>query len=242
MSAGTRAVVESGLRADGAIVTEPTGLAIMPAHRGFTWVTVECRGRAAHGSRYDLGVDAILHASRVMSALADFERDELTTHTHPLLGHASLHAGTIVGGLGWSTYPETCRLEIERRTLPGESSEQVMREVESVCARLGEREASLDVTVRHVFSQLPSDVDVNAPICTALKQALERTNTAVRVAGMSAWTDAALLNAAGIPAICFGPGDMTLAHANSEWVELAEVNRVCDVLTELALAWCGAER
>lgn len=239
-SAGTKALVDAGLRTDAAIVTEPTGLTIMPAHRGFTWVTVDCRGRAAHGSRYDLGVDAILHASLVMTALADFEREELTQHTHPLLGHASMHAGTISGGLGWSTYPESCRLEIERRTLPGESGEHVLREIQGVCEGVRQREPKLNATVQHVFSQLPSDVPVDAPICRALGKALEGNNESVRVAGMSAWTDAALLNAAGISAICFGPGDMTLAHANSEWVELAEVDRACDVLTDLALAWCGA--
>jgi acetylornithine deacetylase len=240
-SAGTRALVESGVRTDAAIVTEPTGLTIMPAHRGFTWMTIECRGRAAHGSRYDLGVDAILHASHVMTALADFEREELTTRTHPLLGHASMHAGTITGGAGWSTYPEACRLEIERRTLPGESAEQVVGEVQRVCDRVRQQHTSLQATVQHVFSQLPSDVAVDAAICKALSESLKRKSETVRVAGMSAWTDAALLNAAGIPAICFGPGDMTLAHANSEWVELSEVDRACDVLTDLALAWCGSK-
>jgi acetylornithine deacetylase len=239
-SAGTRAIVDAGIRADAAIVTEPTGLSIMPAHRGFTWVTVTCRGRAAHGSRYDLGVDAILHAAHVMTAIDDFQRQALTSRTHSLLGHASLHAGTIAGGLGWSTYPETCRLEIERRTLPGETGDQVVREVAAVCDRVRQSIPTLQSTVEHVFSQLPSDVPVDAPICAALGDALRACGEPVRVAGMSAWTDAALLNAAGIPAICFGPGDMTLAHANTEWAELADVDRACDVLTHLALTWCAS--
>jgi acetylornithine deacetylase len=238
-SIGTRALVDSGFRADAAIVTEPTGLSVMPAHRGFTWITVTCRGRAAHGSRYDLGVDAILHAAAIMTALDDFQRSELVRRTHPLLGHASLHAGTINGGSGWSTYPEACRLDVERRTLPGETWENVVREVERVCADVRQRHPSLQASVEHVFSQLPSDVPVSAPICGAVEQALHRCGESVRVAGMSAWTDAALLNAAGIPAICFGPGDMTLAHANTEWVELVEVDRACDVLTQLAVDWCG---
>ncbi|MEW5915221.1 MAG: ArgE/DapE family deacylase [Gemmatimonadota bacterium] len=238
-SAGTRALVERGIGADAAIVTEPTRLAIMPAHRGFTWVNVTCHGRAAHGSRYDLGVDAVLHASHVMTALDDWQRSELTRRTHPLLGHASLHAGTIAGGLGWSTYPDSCRLEIERRTLPGETGDQVVAEVQAVCDRVRQRLPSFRADVEHVFSQLPSDVAVDAAICTALGDALRSCNESVHVAGMSAWTDAALLNAAGIPAICFGPGDMTLAHANTEYAELAEVDRACDVLTHLALDWCS---
>lgn len=238
-SAGTKALVSSGVRADAAIVTEPTGLAIMPAHRGFTWLSVSCGGRAAHGSRYDLGIDAILHAAHVMTALDQHQREELTARTHPLLGHASLHASTIAGGLGWSTYPETCRLEIEWRTLPGETGDSVLQEVIAVCNHVRQQLPGLQATVEHVFSQLPSDVPVDAPICRALADALRRSGESVRVAGMSAWTDAALLNAAGIPAICFGPGDMALAHANAEWVELAEVDRACNALTDLALAWCG---
>jgi acetylornithine deacetylase len=134
-----------------------------------------------------------------------------------------------------------CRLDIERRTLPGETGEQVAREISAVCDSVRRRLPGLNVTVDHVFSQLPSDVPVDAPICSALADALRQRGEAVDVAGMSAWTDAALLNAAGIPAICFGPGDMTLAHANTEWAELAEVERACEVLTHLALSWCGSK-
>lgn len=238
-SIGTRALIASGFRADAAIVTEPTQLAIMPAHRGFTWVRVTCRGRAAHGSRYDLGVDAILHAAHVMRGLDDFQRSELDARTHKLLGHASLHAGTIAGGSGWSTYPEECRLEIERRTLPGETGDDVVAEIQHVCDRVRQSVPGLRADVEHVFSQLPSDVAEDAPICSALADALRGCGEPVRVAGMSAWTDAALLNAAGIPAICFGPGDMMLAHANAEWVELAEVDRAADVLAQLAVRWCA---
>lgn len=238
-SAGTRALVASGVRADAAIVTEPTGLAVMPAHRGFTWVTVACTGRAAHGSRYDLGIDAVLHASHVMTALDRYQRDELTTRTHPLLGHASLHASAISGGLGWSTYPDSCRLDIERRTLPGETGDAVVREIAAVCDVVRQSVPQLRASVQHLFTQMPSDVPVDAPICRAIGDALRSRGEPVRVDGMSAWTDAALLNTANIPAICFGPGDITLAHANTEWVELTEVDRACDALTDLALAWCG---
>ncbi|MGQ0538717.1 MAG: ArgE/DapE family deacylase [Gemmatimonadaceae bacterium] len=241
-SAGTRALVAAGITADAAIVTEPTCLAMMPAHRGFTWVSIECTGRAAHGSRYDLGIDAIAHAAQVMCALSDFERDVLSRRMHPLLGHASLHASMISGGVGWSTYPDACRLDIERRTLPGEASDAVVGEFGEVCARVRQSHAALQASVRHVFTQMPSDVALDAPICLALGRALTASQESVRVAGMSAWTDAALLNAAGIPAICFGPGDITLAHSSTEWVPLDEVDRAARVLTRLALDWCGTSR
>jgi acetylornithine deacetylase len=239
-SAGTRALVASGVRADAAIVTEPTALEIHPAHRGFTWAEFTLRGRAAHGSRYDLGVDAIAHAAVVLDELGRLERGTLHGVTHPLLGHASLHAATISGGSGWSTYADRCLLRVERRTLPGEETSDVMQQLESVCKRARDREPTIDVQVAHVFSQRPSDVATDAPIVRALGGALRSCDENVRVGGMSAWTDAALLNDAGTPAICFGPGDIMLAHAAEEWVPLDEVERATRVLARLATDWCGA--
>lgn len=238
-SLGTRALVDAGIRADAAIVTEPTQLAIGPAHRGFTWVELEFTGRAAHGSRYDLGQDAIVHAAAVMHELRRLEREVLVTRTHPLLGHASLHASTIAGGSGWSTYPERCVLTVERRTLPGERTSDVHAEFEQACARARTQEPALQVALRHVLTQAPSDVPTDAPIVAALQAALDSKGQAAPIAGVTAWTDAALLNAAGIPAICFGPGDMGLAHADEEYIELGEVDRATDVLTRLALDWAG---
>jgi acetylornithine deacetylase len=240
-SAGTRTLVESGVRADFAVVTEPTGLAIAPAHKGFTWTEVVVRGRAAHGSRFDLGVDAIRHAAHFLTELDRYEQDVLSARTHPLLGRASLHASTIGGGVGWSTYPESCVVRVERRTLPGERTEDTVREIRDACDRVQQRVAGFDASVSHVLTQLPSDVAMDAPAVTSLRAALETERETVAVRGVSAWTDAALLNAAGIPAVCFGPGDMGLAHAAEEFISLDEVERATRVLTRLALDWCGAK-
>lgn len=236
-SAGTRALVASGIRPDAAIVTEPTLLGIGPAHRGFVWVEIRLSGRAAHGSRYDLGIDAIAHAGLVLEEVARLQRETLDLRTHPLLGHASLHASTIQGGSGWSTYPDTCILRLERRTLPGETREQVLRQFDEVCERAHQRDNTVRAEVVHMLTQSPSDVDVDAPIVTALADALHSSGEEAKVGGVTAWTDAALLNEAGIPAICFGPGDMSLAHAAEEWIELAQVERATGVLTRLALDW-----
>lgn len=239
-SIGTRALVASGVRADAAIVTEPTRLAINPAHRGFTWLELEFRGRAAHGSRYDLGIDAVSHAGLVLAELHQVQRDVLVHRTHPLLGRASLHAAMIEGGSGWSTYADRCMLRIERRTLPGERTADVIREFEAACERARTRAGDrMDVSVRHVFTQVPSDVSVDAPIVRALEGALRAEGEPVAVEGMTAWTDAALLNDAGIPAICYGPGDIMLAHSAEEWVPLDEVERATRVLTRLARDWAA---
>jgi acetylornithine deacetylase len=238
-SLGTRAMLERGVRADAAIVGEPTGLAVMPAHRGFAWMEVTVHGRAAHGSRYDLGVDAIRNAGLLLAELDQVERTELARRTHSLLGRASLHASTIEGGTGMSTYPDRCVVRLERRTLPGEHGadavNEVWRAIDAVRAVLPELEA--DVAL--MLSQEPSDVAVDGPVVRALEASLRESGEPVRIAGMSAWTDAALLNAAGIPAICFGPGDISLAHAAEEYIPLEEIDRAVSVLAALARRWCG---
>ena len=239
-SLGTRALLASGVRADAAVVTEPTRLAICPAHRGFAWIEVAVAGRAAHGSRYDLGVDAIRHAGLLLAELDRLDEEVLPRQrTHPLLGRASVHASTIAGGEGWSTYPGACVLRIERRTLPGERMADAVREVEDACARVGARRPGFAAVVRERGGQGPSDVAQSAPVAVALGAALEARGEPVRFEGMSAWTDAALLNDAGVPAVCFGPGDIRLAHAAEEWVDVGEIERAVGVLEGMAGAWCS---
>jgi acetylornithine deacetylase len=233
-SAGTRVLLERGVRAEMAIVTEPTELAVMPAHRGFVWIEIHVEGRAAHGSRHDLGIDAIRHAALVLAELDMHEERVLTTRLHPLLGRASLHASHMHGGIGMSTYPDRCVLSLERRTIPGETTADALREVESAIERVRQRKPTMRASARVLLAQGPSDVAVDAPVVRALSDALRAEGEVVRVEGMSAWTDAALLNDAGIPAVCFGPGNIKLAHAAEEWIEIPEIERATSVLTRLA--------
>jgi acetylornithine deacetylase len=238
-SVGTSALLASGVRADAAIVTEPTRLGIMPAHKGFVWLEVSVTGRAAHGSRWDIGVDAIRHAGLVLAELDRVDSMDLPRRTHQLLGRASLHASTIEGGIGLSTYPDRCVLRIERRTIPGETTADVLKESREACERIRERRSDFEASVTVMFSQPPSDVPPDAPIVTSLSDVLETRGMSTTLSGMSAWTDAALLNQAGVPAICFGPGDMGLAHAAEEYIERADVERATEVLADLARAWCN---
>jgi acetylornithine deacetylase len=240
-SIGTRELMRRGVRADAAIVGEPTRLSIMPAHKGFAWIEVEVRGRAAHGSRHELGIDAILEAAAILGELDHLEREVLPTRRHPLLGRPSLHVSTIEGGTGWSTYPDRCVIRVERRTLPRERADEPLEEVRGAIARARVRRASLEAEARLVLVQAPSDVAPDAPIVRALSDALDLRGERVIVDGMSAWTDAALLNEAGIPAICFGPGDISLAHAAEEWIDIDEIERATSVLEALIVHWCNEE-
>ena len=238
-SIGTKALVARGVRADAAIVTEPTRLAIMPAHRGFVWFTITVHGRAAHGSRYDLGVDAIRLAGLLLAELDALDAGPLAARSHPLLGRASLHASTIAGGLGMSTYPDRCVLRVERRTLPGETPAQTLEQIEAACARIRARRPEFRADIVLDLAQGPSDVPAGAPIVRALESAIAAEGETGGLAGMTAWTDAALLNDAGIPAICYGPGDIGLAHAAEEYVPLDEVEVAASVMARLVGAWCG---
>lgn len=239
-SAGTRALIDRGIRADAAIVAEPTRLAIMPAHRGFVWLELDVVGRAAHGSRWDIGIDAIRHAGLFLAELDRYDATTLTARHHALLGRPSVHASMITGGTGMSTYPDRCVLSIERRTIPGETGAQVLSELQELRDRVRLSQPDFDGTVTVSLSQSPSDVAPSAPIVRALSDALVACGMPESIEGMSAWTDAALLNDAGIPAICFGPGDIVFAHAAEEFVPRQEIEDATRVLTELALRWSAS--
>ena len=237
-SLGMRALLASGLRSEAAVLTEPTQLSICPAHRGFVWMNVAFRGRAAHGSRYDIGADAITHAGLLLAELDGVERRRNEGLTHRLLGRTSLHASTISGGTGMSTYPESCELAIERRTLPGETADTALGEIRAALEKVKAREPRLDAAVTLTTAQSPSDVDETSPLVTRLASAIRAEGLPVNVEGLSAWTDAALLNEAGVPAVCFGPGDIALAHSAEEWVPVDEIEKAAGVLERFAADWC----
>ena len=236
-SLGMRSLLESGVTAECAILTEPTRLAICPAHRGFVWIEIDFAGRAAHGSRYDVGIDAIRHAGLVLAELDAIESGPLHAKSHELLGRPSLHASTIVGGIGMSTYPDRCILRIERRTIPGESETTALDEVHAALDRVKTRKPELDATVNLIAAQEPSDVARDAMVVQRLDRALKSEGMSASVEGLSAWTDAALLNAAEIPAVCFGPGDIALAHAAEEFVPVDEIEKAAAVLQRVAYEW-----
>jgi acetylornithine deacetylase len=225
-SIGTEAVARS-IRADAAIVAEPTELGVAVAHRGFTWAEIEVRGVAAHGSLYDLGVDAIARMGHVLVGVEQLDRALAETpQRHPLLGRASVHAALIEGGEGISTYPDRCVLQVERRTLPGETPELVERETRAL---LGD----LDGSVRIRFSREPLETSPDEEIIHALR----RHAAPAELIGVPFWTDAALLAEAGIPTVVYGPAGEG-AHADVEWVDLDSVERCHDVLLATVLDFC----
>jgi acetylornithine deacetylase len=215
-------------RADACILTEPAQngpRSLVLAHKGFVWAEIVTHGFATHGSRWDLGVSAIGKMGGIIAALEKFDRDVLRKRRHPLVGPASLHCATITGGTGWSTYSAECTLQVERRTIPGETPDQVLQELAAAAAA-----ADVDAEVRLVFERPPMTCPPDAPIAQCARRALQMaTGHAPDDVGVGYWMDAAIFDQAGVPTVNFG-SDGAGAHEAVEWVDIDTVAQVANAL------------
>ena len=233
------AVDAAGTVVDGAIVTEPTELELVVAHKGFVWAEITTRGRAAHGSRPDLGVDAIVHMGRVLAGLERLGGELAAGRRHPLLASASVHASTVEGGEGWSIYPAGCRLRLEWRTLPGDTPEDVFGRLEGLLAELAAADPTFEAELRRDLTRPPHEIDPGHDLARAVAgAAAEAIGASPASAGVAYWADAALLADAGIPTVMFGPSGAG-AHADEEWVDLGSVEACATTLEGAIRAYCG---
>lgn len=237
-SQGTEALVKD-FRADAAIVCEPTKLGISPAHKGFAWLNIDVHGKAAHGSRPDLGVDAIVKAGKFLCALDRYEKDVLFKRKHPLLGSPSVHASMIQGGGELSTYPDLCKIQLERRTIPGESDREIVREINALMDALKEEDRDFNASCELFFSRSAMETSLEEEIYRTLTRAYQTTlGSDPVVYGTSGWMDSAILADAGIPTVIFGACGEGL-HAAAEYVDFKSVVDVTRVLTQTIIDFCG---
>jgi acetylornithine deacetylase len=237
-SVGTEAVAAS-LHADAAIVTEPTEMRVVIAHRGFVHIEVETRGRAAHGSRPDLGIDAIAKMGHVLVGLEELDRRLRASDGHPYLGSASVHASLIDGGQEYSSYPASCVLQGERRTLPGETVDQVERELAAIVEEAGAQDEDFAADVRVLASRSAFEVQETEPVVELVrKHAAAVLGADPDVVGAPFWADSALLADAGIPTVLFGPTGEG-AHAEVEWVDVASLERCLEIYLAVASELCA---
>lgn len=223
------------MNADAAILTEPTGCQLCIAHKGFLWLTLTTQGKAAHGSLYSEGVDAVARMGYLLRELDRF--NAAAPVTHPLLERASAHAGIIKGGLGISTYPDRCTLQIEHRLLPDDTPESVISYWESVIEKLSGEIENFSATVKQDFYRPGYEIDKEAPIVRALDAAFYSVvGTEPSYSGQFAWLDSAILGRSGIPTVIIGPGGAGM-HGAVEYVILDDVMRVAAVIAQAASVW-----
>jgi acetylornithine deacetylase len=240
-SVGTAAVLKR-IEADAAIVTEPTEMRLCLAHKGFAWLEVETRGVAAHGSRPDLGVDAVAHMGRILSGVLELDRRLRAGRPHMLLGTGTIHASLIEGGQELSTYPARCVAKLERRTVPGEDGASALREIEELLARARADDPDLVASARLMLERPPSQLGADSFVTEAVeKAATEVLGREPEVIGVAYWMDMALSNAIGIPTVAFGPSGEG-AHADVEWVDVASLETCVQVYMRTIELICGDPR
>ena len=237
-SVGTEAVAAS-LTADAAIVTEPTEMNVAIAHRGFVHLEVETQGRAAHGSRPELGIDAIAKMGRVLVGVEQLDGRLRSNLDHRYLGSGSVHASLIEGGQEYSSYPARCVLQAERRTVPGETIAQVEGELAEIVERAGADDPAFAAEARVLASRNPFEVDEAEPVVQIVRRhATAALGAEPDLVGVPFWADSALLADAGIPTVLFGPSGEG-AHAEVEWVAVADLERCVDIYLAVASELCA---
>ncbi|MCY4019582.1 MAG: ArgE/DapE family deacylase [Chloroflexi bacterium] len=224
--------------ADAVLIAEPTELAISIAHRGFVWLEYEVNGVAAHGSRPQLGIDAIVKMGKVLTALDALDQKLCAQPRHDLLGSGSLHASFIEGGEEISMIPARCKLLAERRTIPGESAASVEAEAQALLDEIAATDPDFKARVKATFSRSPYGIAADHALVRTLKQHAEAClQSDVPVIGSSWWMDAALFGDHGIPTVVLGPAGAG-AHARVEWVNLESVARCQEIYTALVADYC----
>ena len=239
-SIGTEALLAEWERwpADAVLIAEPTELAISIAHRGFVWLEFEVFGKAAHGSRPHLGIDAIAKMGKVLVALDTLDQTMRANPTHDLLGSGSLHASFIEGGEEISMYPAHCKLLVERRTIPGESAETVQDEAQALLDEIAAADPDFKAGVQATFSRSPYGIAAEHALVQSLKRHAETCmNSDVPFVGSSWWMDAALFGDKGVPTVVLGPAGAG-AHARVEWVDLDSVQHCQRIYTSLVADFC----
>ncbi|PYI09582.1 hypothetical protein BO78DRAFT_308107 [Aspergillus sclerotiicarbonarius CBS 121057] len=230
-SQGTMDVLAAGWRADAGVVLEPTNLAIAHAHKGFVWVEVEILGRAAHGSQPADGVDAIMNMGLLLQALRE---SQMRLPVDPVVGQGSLHCGTIQGGEEISSYPASCTLTVEYRTVPVQTNQGILDDLGALLDRLARESAGFQyreprITLSRPSQHVPQDHPLVQQVAHLSRGVIGHPSP---VQSAPFWCDAALLTEAGIPSIVFGPCGAGL-HSREEWVEVDSVRQLEEVLRQL---------
>jgi acetylornithine deacetylase len=234
---GTGSVLEV-CTADAAILTEPTGLGLCVAHRGFAVFEIEVIGKASHSSQPKLGLNAINGLGWLLTEIETLNQKLEHREAHPLLGHGHAQATMVSGGSALFTTPANAKVSLERRTLPGESRDVIEAEVREILERIRNKHPEFVATCSRVLYREPFNVDPQTPIVQTASRALRDHKLAPKFVGAPYWMDSALIAAKGIPTVILGPTGHDL-HGPNERVNLSELETLEQVLLSLVTAFCA---
>ena len=232
---GVQELVKQGLKSDFAIVAEPTLLNIVRAHKGVVRWVIETPGRACHSSRPENGVNAIYRMGRLLTAIEAYAEVLRARTPDPLLGPRTVSVGRILGGVSANTVPDVCRIDVDRRLIPGESAAEARSDLVNFLKSGAGVDFPFVVKESHAPCQ-PLSPALAGPLVARLGAAIDSVVGKHEVQVVPFGTDASTIAAAGIPAVVFGPGDIAQAHTKDEWIDLSQLEPAAEILYRFA---CG---
>jgi acetylornithine deacetylase/succinyl-diaminopimelate desuccinylase len=246
-SEGTEYIVKSGLKTDGAIVGEPSNYEYAIGHRGLEWLEIVIKGKAAHGGVPHLGVNAIEKAAVLINKIKKELYPRLEERFNEYMGPSVMNFGVIEGGSQPSTVADKCSIKIDRRYIPGETVETVLKEYQDIIDAIKAEDPEFDaeiirmpnnmLTLDHLPLMTPPEDPIVLAVRESIKEVIGREPEITRRRG---WTDAALLsNFAKIPTVVFGPGDISYSHTKDERVKIVDLEKAVDIYSRVIQRFCG---
>ena len=226
---GSRAFSKLKLKANLALVGEPTRCRVVTAHKGDLWLRLSTRGKAAHGARPELGRNAVHTMAKCIDTIETEYAQNLEKRRHPVLGHPTINTGIVRGGSQPNIVPDVCEADLDRRTLPGESFTTISREIGEVLKKRGLKARLTNVKG---YTCPAMETDPTLPMVQQLMRNVRQT----KPLGVDYYCDAANIAATGVPTIVWGPGDIAQAHTADEWISIRQIERGMDVLTRFLLS------
>ncbi|WZL72438.1 M20 family metallopeptidase [Clostridiaceae bacterium 35-E11] len=249
-SEGTEHLVKSGLKADGAVVGEPSHYEYAIGHRGLEWLEIRIKGKAAHGGVPHLGVNAIEKAAALIERIKKELYPKLRERHNEYMGPSVMNFGVIQGGSQPSTVADACSIRIDRRYIPGETVASVLKEYQDIIDAIKAEDPEFDaeiirmpnnmLTLDHLYLMTSPDAPIVLAVKDAIQEVIEKEPEITRKRG---WTDAALLSNYGkIPTVVFGPGRISFSHTKDERVEISELIDAVEIYAKIIEKFCGIEK
>lgn len=248
-SEGTRALLKSGFNADAAIVGEPTELAVCVGHRGLEWFEINFKGKTVHGGKQKEGINAIAKASKFIERIEAELIPELEKRKHPVIGSSSMNYGLIRGGTQPSTVAGECVLQFDRRWVPGEKFEDIVREYKDILEALNREDPQFNADIKVMEASLMEEgfiheameIDPEHPFVKVLEASvMQATGKNPEISSFTAWTDGGLLQSYGnIPTVVLGPGNLESAHSANEHVEISQLISASLIYAAVAAKFCS---